>query len=217
MKDYGAITEPLTQLLWKTEFQWSNEADATFHKLRHALTTAPVLQLPDFDRDFVVECGASRSGVGTMLHQGGGPIAFFSSQIAPCHSKLAAYERELIGLVQAVRHWRRYLWGKAFIIKTDHFSLKYLLDQRLATILQHQWVSKLMGFDLYVEYKSGASNTVANELSHRDAGEDSQLAAILALSFKVLHDLRTKTEEVTSLQQLKDEVRLAGPVISGSW
>jgi hypothetical protein len=60
------------------------------------------------------------------------------------------YERELIGLVQAVRHWRAYLWGRAFVVKIDHYNLKYLLDQRLATILQHQWVSKMMGFDFWV-------------------------------------------------------------------
>jgi hypothetical protein len=41
---------------------------------------------------------------------------------------MAAYERELIGLVHMVRHWRLYLWGHRFIAKTDHYSLKYLLD-----------------------------------------------------------------------------------------
>jgi hypothetical protein len=90
--------------------------------------------LPDFDRAFIVECDASGSGVGAVLHQGGGPIAFFSHQIAAQHAKLAAYERKLIGLVQAVRHWHAYLWGREFVVKTDHYSLKYLLDQRLATI-----------------------------------------------------------------------------------
>jgi hypothetical protein len=119
--------------------------------------------LPDFDRAFVVECDASGSGVGAVLHQGGGPIAFFSRQIAARHAKLVAYERELIGLVQAVRHWRAYLWGREFVVKTDHYSLKYLLDQRLATIPQHQWVSKLTGFDFRVEYKPGSSNTVAEK------------------------------------------------------
>jgi hypothetical protein len=51
------------------------------------------------------------------------------------------------------------------VVKTDHYNLKYLLDERLATIPQHQWVSKLMGFDFAVEYKSGARNTVADALS----------------------------------------------------
>jgi hypothetical protein len=83
-------------------------------------------------------CGMRRlrHGLGTVLHQGGGPVAFFSRQLASWHTKLFVYERELIGLVQAVWHWRPYLWGRPFLIKTDHFSLKFLLDQRLATILQ---------------------------------------------------------------------------------
>jgi hypothetical protein len=98
--------------------------------------------------------------------------------VVPHHRSLAAYERELIGLVQAVRHWRPYLWGRRFTIKTDHYNLKYLLDQHLATIPQHHWVGKLLGFDFTVEYKSGSMNTVAGALSHRDTEE----GAILAIS-----------------------------------
>jgi hypothetical protein len=58
-----------------------------------------VLQLLDFDRAFMVECDASGSGIGVVLHQGDGPLTFFRCQIAPRHTKLAAYERELNGLV----------------------------------------------------------------------------------------------------------------------
>jgi hypothetical protein len=46
-------------------------------------------------------------------------------------------------LVKAARHWCPYLWTQSFIVRTDHFNLKYLLDQRLSTIPQHAWVSKL--------------------------------------------------------------------------
>jgi hypothetical protein len=55
--------------------------------------------------------------------------------------------------------------GLRFLIKTDHYSLKFLLDQRLATILQHQWASKLLGFDFQVEFKPGVMNMVADALS----------------------------------------------------
>lgn len=96
-----------------------------------------MLQLLDFEQRFVVNCDASASGFGTVLHQDGGPIAFYSRAVAPQHAKLAAYERELIGLVKAVRHWRPYRWARSFVIRTDHYSLKFLLDQRLSTIPQH--------------------------------------------------------------------------------
>jgi hypothetical protein len=73
--------------------------------LQRALTMGPVLQMPDFDMSFVVDCDASSIGFGAVLHQGEGPLTFFSRPFTARHHKLAAYERELIGLVQAVRHW----------------------------------------------------------------------------------------------------------------
>ena len=84
--------------------------------------------MPDFDVPFIVDCDTSRSGFGAMLHQGGKPIAFYSWAIAPHHAKLAAYERELIGLVKAVWHSRPYLWARPFVVRTDHYNLKFLLD-----------------------------------------------------------------------------------------
>jgi hypothetical protein len=50
----------------------------------------------------------------------------------------------------------------------DHYSLKFLLDQRLSTVPQHQWISKLFGFDFTVEYRPGRLNTVADALSRHD-------------------------------------------------
>jgi hypothetical protein len=170
--DYGAIMAPLTNLLRKEAFRWSDNVEMAFRALQRALMAAPVLQLSDFDREFIVECDASSSGFGAVLHQGTGPVVFYNKQIAPRHTKLTAYERELIGLVLAVRHWRPYLWGYPFLICTDHFSLKFLLDQKLSTIPQHQWASKLLGFDFRVEYKPGSTNIVADALSRRDTDEE---------------------------------------------
>jgi hypothetical protein len=155
IRDYGSIAGPLTQLLKKEAFVWSPEATATFSTLKQVLTTAPVLQLPNFDKPFIVNCDASGTVFGVVLHQEVGPIAFYSQPVAPQHSKLAAYERELIGLVKAVRHWRPYLWSWSFVVRTDHYALKFLLDQRISTIPQHTWVSKLFGYDFMVEFNPG--------------------------------------------------------------
>ena len=109
IQDYGSVAAPLTALLKKEAFLWSSAATDAFNALKKALSSAPVLQLPDWDKSFIVDCDASGSGFGAVLHQGGGALAFFSRPFAARHHKLAAYERELIGLVQAVRHWRPYL------------------------------------------------------------------------------------------------------------
>jgi hypothetical protein len=107
--NYGTVAAPLTALLKKDGFAWDDKAAAAFGALKAAVTSAPVLTMPDFTKTFVVECDASSHGFGVVLAQEGHPLAFFSRPIAPRHQALAAYERELIGLVQAVRHWRSYL------------------------------------------------------------------------------------------------------------
>lgn len=116
MLNFGSITAPLTALLKKDNFAWSDTTEAAFLALKDAVTTAPVLALPDFSQPFIVECDASTHGLGAVLIQDQHPVAFFSRPAAPRHQSLVAYERELIGLVMAIRHWRPYLWGRWFLV-----------------------------------------------------------------------------------------------------
>ena len=89
IQNYGLIAAPLTKLLKKEGFCWTEEAVAAFHTLQQPLSSAPNLHLPDFTTPFSVECDASGSGFEAVLHQGSGAIAFFSCTIAhdmPCTS-----------------------------------------------------------------------------------------------------------------------------------
>jgi hypothetical protein len=203
--NYGSIAAPLTVLLKKDGFSWGEEAAATFATLKAAVTTGPILAMPNFTKTFVVECDASSHGFGVVLIQDEHLIAFFSRVVAPRHRDLAAYERELIGLVQAVRHWRPYLWGRRFLVKTDHYSLKYLLDQHLATIPQHHWVGKLLGFDFSVEYKPGTTNVVADALSQRDT-EEEELLALSAPRFDFIDRLRQAQLSDPALVALRGDI-----------
>jgi hypothetical protein len=106
---YEDVALPLTALLKWDAFCWSKEAEQVFYALKQALISTPILQLLDFDRRFIVDCDASGSGIGVVLHQGDDPIAFFCRAVPAHHAKLLTYERELIGLVKAIRHWRPYL------------------------------------------------------------------------------------------------------------
>ncbi|WVZ97288.1 hypothetical protein U9M48_042837 [Paspalum notatum var. saurae] len=195
--NYGMVAAPLTALLKKDGFTWDDAVAAAFAALKAAVTMAPVLAMLDFSKLFIVECDASSHGFGAVLVQEGHPVSFFSRPIAPRHRALAAYERELIGLP--------YLWGRRFVVKTDHYSLKYLLDQRLATIPQHHWVGKLLGFDFSVEYRSGATNIVADALSHHDTNEG-ELLDISAPRFDFIARLHHAQATDPALVAIHDEV-----------
>jgi hypothetical protein len=118
----------------KEAFEWTDALTNAFNSLKQAMSTAPVLHLLDFSKPFLVDYDASGTGFGDVLHQGAGSVAYYSKPFAARHLKIAAYERELIGLVQEVHHWRPYLWGRRFVIRTDHYALKLMLDQRLSTV-----------------------------------------------------------------------------------
>jgi hypothetical protein len=73
IKDFGVIAAPLTRLLRRDVFVWDDEATTAFQTPKEALTTGPVLQMPDFNKLFMVDCDASGTGFGAVLHQGWGP------------------------------------------------------------------------------------------------------------------------------------------------
>ena len=83
MKGYASIASPLTDLLKKDSFKWGRTADEAFQKLKAAMTTAPVLAIPNFQEPFILEIDASGLGIGAVLSQSHHPIAYFSKKIIP--------------------------------------------------------------------------------------------------------------------------------------
>ncbi|KZV22888.1 hypothetical protein F511_39975 [Dorcoceras hygrometricum] len=131
VQNYGVIAAPLTNMMCKQNFSWTTKSLHAFELLKKVLTSTHIVALPDFSTPYIVECDASETGIGAVLQQQGRPIAFFSNALALCHRKLPAYEKELLGLTKAVRHGHAYFWGNSFIVRTDHYSLKFLLEQRI--------------------------------------------------------------------------------------
>ena len=178
IKGYGMIAKPLTDLLKKNNFQWTDIAQTAFEQLKKVMVTAPVLALPNFNLPFVVESDASSEGIGAVLSQEGKPIAYFSKGLGPKHQALSVYEREMLAILAAVKKWNAYLTGRHFKIKTDHYSLKFLLDQKANTPAQQAWIVKMMGYDYEVLFRKGSTNIVADALSRRTQSTCYALTAV---------------------------------------
>ena len=129
------------------------DVETAFEALKIAMTTTPVLALPDYTQEFVVETHASHGGIGVVLMQQGRPIAFFSKVLAPKHRGKSIYEKEYMALLNAVDKWRHYLQFKHFVVKTDHHSLKDLLEQRVTSAIQKKGITKLLDLDMRCDTK----------------------------------------------------------------
>lgn len=83
VRNFGILAKPLTNLLQKDQlFVWTNNHTMAFTFLKEDLCTAPVLALPDFSQPFHIDTDASGSGIGTVLHQNGHPLAFISKPLS---------------------------------------------------------------------------------------------------------------------------------------
>jgi hypothetical protein len=182
VKNYGNIAAPLTALLKKNYFTWTPTTTQDFQTLKMAMCTTPVLALPDFTKTFVLECDASRKGIGVVLMQEGPPLAFTNKQLSERNLGKSIYEKEMLAIFHAVDLWHPYLLGKHFQIKTDNQSLKYFLEQRLSSPEQQKWVTKLFGYDYEIICKKGKDNVVVDALSRKYEDEGS----LFSLSFIAL-------------------------------
>ena len=162
---YGIIAKPLTSLLTKKGFEWTEKAQVAFDLLKCAMVTVPVLALPDFTRPFAIETDACDTGVGAVLAQEGHPVAVLSKARGVHNQRLSAYEKEFIAVMMAIEKWRAYLQRGPFTIITDHNSLCNLQDQQLATDLQRKAMAKLVGLQFKFLYRRGSENGAADALA----------------------------------------------------
>jgi ribonuclease HI len=158
----------MTELLKKgVKYEWSQKCEDAFHTLRHHLTTAPVLAQPDNTKPFEVYCDASGTGLGCVLMQDNGVIAYASRALRPHEQNYPTHDLELAAVVHALKIWRHYLMGAHCNIYTDHKSLKYIFTQADLNMRQRRWLELIKDYDLEVHYHPGKANVVADALSRK--------------------------------------------------
>lgn len=181
--DFAKISKPLNELTSdKTQFNWTPSCDQAFNKLKHLLSSEPVLHFPDLSKQFVLEVDASNYAVGGVLSQQGNdnklhPVAYFSTALQKSQQNWSATSKEAFALVLAVRHWHVYLTGRHFVLNSDHNPLTHLRQQRDPRGKFGRWISELEEFDYSISYIRGKDNTKADALSRNHAANQSQPAS----------------------------------------
>ncbi|KAI9161122.1 hypothetical protein LWI28_014596 [Acer negundo] len=164
---FSSIMAPVTECMKGVKFQWTPEAEEGFQKIKEQLTTAPILVLPDFSQPFELHSDASKVGIGAVLSQAGKPVAYFSEKMIGSRVRYSTYDIEFYSVVQAVKHWRHYLFHHEFILYIDHDSLRHLHSQDKISSRHAAWSAYLQQFTFVLKHKAGVSNRVADALSRR--------------------------------------------------
>ena len=99
--------------------------------------------------------------------QGGHPIVFESRNLSQPERLYSIYDKEMLAIMHALTKFSQYLVGSKFMVKTDHNSLKYFLEQKDLSERQYKWVTKVQAFNFDIEYVKGKKNIVADALSRR--------------------------------------------------
>ena len=134
IKDFAKISKSLTRLLQNDEpFNWTDEVNISFIKLKEALCSAPALIFPDLTQPFIITTDASGYAVGGILSQGkvgiDHPIAYTSRVLREPELNYDTSEKEALAMIHAVKIFRPYVFGRQFTILTDHQPLVWFKPQ----------------------------------------------------------------------------------------
>ncbi|KAJ8008876.1 hypothetical protein DPEC_G00082990 [Dallia pectoralis] len=135
VKDFASVAKPLHELTKKyARFNWTDECQEAFEQLKSRLTSAPVLGYPLDSGQLLLDTDASDWGIGAVLSQvqegEERVLAYGSRRLSATEQNYCTTRRELLAAVEFTSHFRQYLLGRSFIIRTDHSSLRWLTRMR---------------------------------------------------------------------------------------
>jgi len=171
IRNYAKIAKPMTAML-----RSDNKIDPTnkeyvdaFNTLKSLLLNDPILQLPDFNKDFCITCDASNFAIGAVLSQNFNgkdlPISYASRTLNKHEENLSTIEKELLAIVWACKYFRPYIYGRKITILSDHKPLQYLHNMKTPNSKMLRWKCQLSDYDINIKYITGKSNVVADALS----------------------------------------------------
>ncbi|XP_069187217.1 uncharacterized protein [Procambarus clarkii] len=173
IKGFAELAAPLYALTGGNRFEWGDKHQEAFAAIKMALTTAPVLGLPNGHDPFILDTDASDWAIGAELLQVQGKkekvIAYASFALTTEQRRYCTTRKELLAVVRFTRLFRHYLLGRPFTIRTDHGSLVWLIRFKNPQDQLARWLEELSQFDLKIQHRAGKKHNNADSLS-REGG-----------------------------------------------
>ena len=212
VKDFSRRAKPLTDLTKKqVTLHWGPEQESAFTDLKTALTSEPVLALPDFSRQFILMTDGSSTGLGAVLgqHFEGDPkervIGYASRRTTAGEEKFSACELECLALVWATKHFRTYILGREIRVVTDHWALKWLLDLKSGNPRLQRWRMALQEYDMKITHKPGHQHRNADFLSRLYEGKQEASGAGQNASINATMRDQTSQEDAEGTREREEE------------
>ena len=187
------------------EIEWSDDAIAAFETVKAALAKATLLVHPVPDAPLSIATDASDNAVGAVLQQWVGstwqPLAFFSKKLQSAERKYSTFDRELLGIYLAIKHFRQFVEGRQFHIFTDHKPLTFLPSFRSNrhSPRQTRQLDYILQFTSDIRHVRGADNAVADALSRVHSVTANMLPSI---DFQELAALQRNDQELATFLQM---------------
>ena len=170
--NFAAIASPLTDRTRKglpNIVEWGESHEKSFQTLKAKLAQSPILHLPVLSQQFILRTDASDTGVGAVLLQDFDgvkfPIAFASKKLTRCQVKYSVIERECLAVIWAVQKFEPFLYGREFVLETDHQPLSCIQKSRVANGRIMRWALALQPFRFRVVAIKGRDNVGADYMS----------------------------------------------------
>ena len=164
----AAILYELTGTL-KKKWTWNEKHTRAFEELKKAVTSAPVLAIPNLEDHFILDTDASDFAIGAELsqvQQGVERTISYASKSLPAPMRnYCTTRKELLAVLMFMQHYRHYLLGRHFTIRTDHASLVWIMRFRNSGGQLARWLSVLSEYSFDIQHRSGSKHSNADGLS----------------------------------------------------
>ncbi|UYV70961.1 hypothetical protein LAZ67_8001260, partial [Cordylochernes scorpioides] len=171
IKEFSKIAYPLQILTRKNQrFVWGKEQESSFLTLKEKLSSPEVLTHYDPNKPIGLHTDASDQGLGAVLihvEDNGRerPISYASRTLQKAETNYSTTEKECLAIIWAIGKFRPYLYGRKFIVYTDHHSLCWMAKAKKLSGRLARWSLELQAYDFTINYKSGKTHLDADGLS----------------------------------------------------